>query len=363
MQPETKIPFYAKTALIFIALFATVYTMSIAQHIIVPILYSTIIAILLNPVVNFLISKKINKVIAITIVVSITAITLLVLIYAISSQMTMFSDSYPQLKAKFNLSSEELMAWTSEKFNIKRSVISTWISENKVDALENFAFTEKITEAGRILFVGLLIPVYVFLILYYKSFLLEFIRKLFQKQHQSSVGEVLSGTKSIIQSYIVGLFIELIIMAALNSIGLLILGIQYAIILGVIGAFLNLIPYVGGLIAIALPMIIAYVTKDSIVSPLLVLLVYLFLQFIDNNFIVPKIVAKRVKINALVSVIVVIIGGTLWGIPGMFLSIPLTAIIKVIFDHIESLKPWGFLLGDIVTTKPSLTISKLKLNK
>jgi predicted PurR-regulated permease PerM len=142
----------------------------------------------------------------------------------------------------------------------------------------------------------------------------------------------------------------LIIVAILNSVGLLLLGIEYAIILGIMGAVLNLIPYIGGIIGIALPMVIAFVTKDSLSYPILVFCVYLFIQFIDNNYIVPKIVAARVRINALISIIAVLIGGALWGVPGMFLSIPITAILKVIFDHIEPLKPWGFLLGDIVPT-------------
>jgi predicted PurR-regulated permease PerM len=114
---------------------------------------------------------------------------------------------------------------------------------------------------------------------------------------------------------------------------------------------LNVIPYVGGVIAIALPMIIAFVTKDSSSYAILVLVVYLIIQFIDNHFIIPSIVASKVKINALISVIAVLVGAAIWGIPGMFLSIPLTAVIKVVFDHIESLKPWGFLLGNITPTK------------
>jgi len=85
-----------------------------------------------------------------------------------------------------------------------------------------------------------------------------------------------------------------------------------------------------------------------------------FIQVIDNNYIVPKIVASKVKINALVSIVVVLAFGALWGIPGMFISIPLTAIVKLIFDHIEPLKPWGFLLGD---TMPQLTIFKVKMRK
>jgi len=85
-------------------------------------------------------------------------------------------------------------------------------------------------------------------------------------------------------------------------------------------------------------------------APILVFIIYLVIQFVDNHFIVPKIVASRVQINALVSIIVVLVGGAIWGVPGMFLSIPLTAIAKVICDHIEPLKPWGFLLGNIVPT-------------
>jgi len=107
-------------------------------------------------------------------------------------------------------------------------------------------------------------------------------------------------------------------------------------------------------------MIMAFVTKNSLSYPLLVFAIYIFIQFIDNHYVVPKIVASRVKINALISIIVVLIGGAIWGIPGMFLSIPLTAIIKVIFDHIEPLKPMGFLLGNIVPTASRFASVKKK---
>jgi predicted PurR-regulated permease PerM len=126
----------------------------------------------------------------------------------------------------------------------------------------------------------------------------------------------------------------------------LILGIEYAILLGILGALLNVIPYIGGVVAVALPMMVALATKSSAWHAFYVLAIYYFIQLIDNNYIVPKIVASKVKLNALFSIIAVIVGNALWGIPGMFLSIPLLAIVKLIFDHIEPLKPWGFLLGD-----------------
>jgi len=199
--------------------------------------------------------------------------------------------------------------------------------------------------------------VYIFLILFYQPLLLDFIYKVFSSDKQSQVAEIVTQTKGVIQRYLIGLFIEMVLVAILNSIGLLILGIEYAFLIGILGALLNLIPYIGGVIAVAIPIMIALVTKESPLFALYVTAIYIFIQLIDNNYIVPKIVASKVRINALVSIVAVLVGGALWGVAGMFLSIPLVAIVKVICDRIESLKPFGFLLGD---TMPEIIIFKIK---
>lgn len=191
-----------------------------------------------------------------------------------------------------------------------------------------------------------LIPVYVFMILFYQPLLIEFFRRVFGKNNRERVSEVINMIKSLIQSYLIGLLIQVAIISVMYSTGLLIMGIEYAIVLGIMGAFLNLLPYLGSIIAASLPMIIAVVTKPSPWFALLVLALYVVTQFIDNNFITPKIVGSKVKLNALASIISVVVFATLWGIPGMLIAIPLTAIAKLIFDHVEPLKPWGFLLGD-----------------
>jgi predicted PurR-regulated permease PerM len=358
MDASLRIPFYAKVALISISTLAFIFTMHIGQGIIIPIIYATIIAILLNPLVNFLQRRRLNRIVAISIAVTLTILVVLGIFYVLSSQLTMFSESWPQLKEKFHTTSTEFVHWISDRFNIRVSRINAWTKETQNEAISDFAIGDTLADVGGVLVVFMLLPVYLFMILYYKPLLVEFIRRLFSDEHQTTVTSVLTSSKSVIQTYLVGLFFELVIVAILNSAGLLLLGIEYAIILGVIGAILNLIPYLGGIIAIALPMVIAFVTKDSLTYPILVFFVYLFIQFVDNNFIVPKIVAARVKINALISVVAVLIGGALWGISGMFLSIPVTAILKVIFDHIDSLKPWGFLLGDIVPTASRFPFAK-----
>jgi predicted PurR-regulated permease PerM len=359
MDTPYSMPFYAKAALISIGTFAFVYTMYIGQDIIIPIVFATLVAILLNPLVNYLIRKNVNRIVAIVIAVLLALCVVLLILYIISSQITMFSETYPQLKEKFDITSKELIQWYSEKFSIRKSKINLWIKETQNEAISNFSIGDRLSEIFQILTIGMLLPVYLFMILFYKTLLLEFIRRLFKTEYHIDVAEVLLNSKKIVQSYLVGLFFEMVIVASLNSAGLLLLGIDYAIILGISGAILNIIPYIGGMIAIALPMIIAFATKDPS-SSILVFFVYIFIQFIDNHYIIPKIVASRVQINALISVIVVLVGGAVWGIPGMFLSIPLTAILKVVFDHIEPLKPWGYLLGNIVPTASKFSFLKLK---
>jgi len=270
----------------------------------------------------------------------------------------MFSRSFPEFKVKLDLANEQLVNWASHKLGYRPSKINKWISETQSQAISSYANGETLSQLGQFTITVVLIPVYLFMMLYYKSLLLEFIRKLFRSEHHSAVVEVLANSKNIIQSYLVGLFFEMLIMAVLNSAGLLILGIDYAIILGILCAVLNVIPYIGGVVATLLPMIIAFVTKDSLLYPVLVLVITIVIQFIDNNLIVPKIVASRVQINALISVIVVLIGGAIWGVAGMFLSIPLIAILKVIFDHIEPMKPWGFLFGNMVPTASKFSFIK-----
>ena len=267
----------------------------------------------------------------------------------LGSQVSWLSAALPQLTDKFQELINHAVTWASGYLNISEGKINAWLTNTKSEffnsSSENIGIT--ITTIGDVMIGALLIPVYIFMILFYQPHLVKFIYKLFGAGNDNKVSEVLTETKTIIQSYLVGLFAEFVIIAILNAAGLLILGIDYAILLGIIGALLNIIPYIGGMIGVALFMIIALVTKSPIYV-LYVTILYTLIQIIDNNYIVPKIIGAKVKLNALISIIAVIAGAALWGISGMFLSIPLIAIFKLIFDRIQSLKPWGFLLGDII---------------
>lgn len=347
MESDMVLPGYLKATIILIGIVVLTFMLYIGKDIIVPLIYATIFAILLNPLVNYLHSKGINRILSIFIALLFGLFCTAVLFYFVTSQISRFTEEFPQLKDKFNGFLSGITAFVSHAFNISEEAIDTWITDTRDGIVESSRaiIGKTLLTLSGVLVLIFLLPVYIFMILFYKPLLLEFIHKLFNRMHHDKVADVLLQSKGLIQSYLVGLLIEAGIVAALNATALLILGIKYAILIGIIGAILNIIPYIGGIIAISLAMIMALITMPSSYV-LFVFIAYLAIQFLDNNFLVPKIVASKVKLNALVSLVVVLIGNALWGIPGMFLSIPLTAILKVIFDRIEGLKPWGLLLGD-----------------
>ncbi len=361
---EFVLPLYMKSVLVIIGLLAIVFILYTAQSILIPIVFSTILAVVLHPAVNLLVRYKIHRIIAIIIVMFLSFILIASIGTLLFSQASRFTESLPRLVDKFTEIINQIIFWTSGYFKISANEITDWITTTKNELIGGAEIGQTLVNVGSMLALLFLIPVYVFMILFYQPLLIEFFHKLFGKNNRDKVSEIINQIKTLIQRYLIGLLIEVVIIAFLYTAGLLILGIEYALVLGILGALLNLIPYLGSIIAASMPMIIAIVTKPSPWVALLVLALYIVIQFFDNNYIVPKIVASKVKINALASIIAVISFGALWGIPGMLVAIPLIAIAKLIFDHIESLKPWGFLLGDTMPTpmriKPILNKLKLK---
>jgi predicted PurR-regulated permease PerM len=343
----TKLPVYIKFSQLTVGIVAFFYILYIGREILAPIAFALIISILLNPVVKLFTQKRMNRVIAIITCITLLLIFLTAILFFIGSQITLFSDSLPQLRQKADFLLFDIINWCSDAFNISKLKLEAWVGTKRLEAwgqADNMIGGALTTLSDFFLLV-FLVPVYIFMLLFYKPLLLDFVSQIFKKETHNTVAEILTSTKSLIQSYLIGLLIEMAIMVTLNSTALLIIGVDYAILFGIIGGFLNLIPYIGGIVAMALPMLMAFLTQGPM-SAFFVMIAYIIVQIIDNNYLVPKIVASKVKVNALVSVVVVLIGGAMWGLSGMFLSIPFTGIAKVIFDKIPKLKPLGFLIGD-----------------
>jgi predicted PurR-regulated permease PerM len=206
-----------------------------------------------------------------------------------------------------------------------------------------------------------LIPIFTFLTLYYRRTIKEFLVGVFSNGSSKKVNEVLEESTTVAQQYMTGLLIETAIVFTLNVIGFLIIGIKYPVFLALLAAMLNLIPYVGILVANVLCMATTLLTSDRVSDVVWVGVVLGLVQIFDNNFGMPVIVGNKVKINALVTIVGVLIGGALCGVPGMFLAIPSIAVLKIVFDKVPELKPWGVMLGDDESNSEATT-SKSKLN-
>jgi predicted PurR-regulated permease PerM len=344
-----KYPFYIKCTVILFGLVLLVYILVNMKEILVPVSFGLMLAILLNPFVNRLQQWKISKVLAISLSLLVAIILFGAVGYFLSMQIAGFSDQLPVLKKNFLELLHKFQHEVSQKFNLNLKKQDELISQAEA-GMKPLVGQTLGTLAGSLELL-LLIPLYSFLFLFYKKLILNFLYEVFAEKNSKDVGVVLTQTKRAIQSYMFGLLLEALIVAALNSVALIILGVEYAILLGILGAILNVLPFIGGVIAALLPLIIVTLTKDGFGTQFGVIIAYVVIQFVDNHFLVPYIVSSKVKINALISILIVLMGGAVWGISGMFLSIPFVGILKVIFDRIPELKPWGKLLGDEVPTK------------
>ncbi|TSJ36428.1 AI-2E family transporter [Mucilaginibacter corticis] len=343
-MPAKDYPFYIKAPAVLIGLYYLVSILTILNGVLIPFAFAILFAVLLNPLYNRLLDYKLPRPLAVLLTV-LSGVAFMGLIgYLMSSQIAQFSQSFPVLKIRFVQMTDSLELWISQQFgvSIQKQVLFV---KNALDSSQA-AIGSVIGTVFGTLSLMLIIPIYIFMLLLYKNLILNFLYEVFSEEHSKSVGEVLAQTKSAIQSYIVGLLIEMIIVSALNSLALFIIGVKYAILLGVIGGVINILPYIGGFVSILLPVIIATVTKDGYSAQLAVIASYLLIQFVDSNIIFPRFVSVKVQINALISLVAVFLGNMMWGIPGMFLMLPMVAVMKIIFDRVDDLKPWGKLLGD-----------------
>ena len=344
-----KYPFYIKSTIILLGLILLVYILFNLREILVPLSFALMLAILLNPITVFLQKIKFPRMLAIAVALLIAIVLIAGVFYFLFSEISNLSTELPAFKIKFTRIIANAQREISEQLGINSQKQNEYIDDAQ-NGLKPYLANAMGTAFGTLTTL-ILLPVYSFLFLYYKTLILNFLYDVFADADAKEVRVVLVQTKSAIQNYMFGLILEAIIVAVLNTIALLMLGVKYAVLLGFLGAIINVLPFIGGIVAILLPVLIATVTKDGFQTQLGIIVAYVIIQFIDNHFLIPYIVSSKVKINALISIIIVLLGGALWGISGMFLSIPFIGILKIIFDRMPELKPWGRLLGDEILTR------------
>jgi len=354
---EAHPPFYKRLSLTLISLAILCVGLIYGKDIILPLLFAVLLSTLLLPLTNFLSRKGLHKIFSIALPVLLTLIIIGGVLYFLSTQVINFLDDTPALKERASEVTASFQKWINQSLHVTVRKQNEYIKETVEDIKEKGPQLVGMTFGSLtdLLSYIILLPIYTFLMLYYRKTIKIFLIGVFKNGSETRVREVLTESSTIAQQYVTGLMIETTIVFTLNTIGFLILGIKYAIFLALLAALLNLIPYVGMLIANIFCMFVTMVTSDDIRNVLWVGVVLAIVQVIDNNFGMPLIVGNKVRINALVTIVGVLVGGALCGIPGMFLAIPALAVLKVIFDKVPELNAWGVLLGDEVPADTSAT--------
>ncbi len=340
-------PSYIKTAAILIILAITFAGLYFARDFLVPVCLGALLAILLNPLVKRMHNWGINRALAIVISIIVVFVVFSGLIFLISSQVINFANDIPALKQNVGTKLTDLQVFIERQTEMSPDKQIDWAKQRLSTTLENSGsfITGTLLATTNALAVIALLPIYIFFFQFYKDKFRQFLFKINADDQHYKIQNMVEQIKEVVQSYLSGVLIVIVVLAVFNSVALMAWGIKYAIFLGVLAAILNIIPYIGILIGNFIAATVAFLTTDSLMYPIGVLASFAVIQFIENNFLTPQIVGSKVSINPLATIMVLIIGGQLWGVVGMILFIPFLGILKVIFDNIENMKPYGFLLG------------------
>jgi predicted PurR-regulated permease PerM len=340
-------PFYERLSLVLIGILSLGYLVVQGKEVLDPLLFGFLFAILLLPVSSFFerkfrLPRSISSFLSIILLVAFVA----GILYLVGSQISRLRNDWPMLKSQIDQSVNTGYEWVQNRFNIN--------IENQKNYVENAG--KKIMSSGTevigttfgaissLMLFYLFIMIFTFFILFYRKLLFGFILKAFGKDNEPIVHDIMENIQGILRQYILGLLLEMIIVACVACTVFWIIGIKYAALLGIIVGLFNIIPYLGIFTALFLSVLVTFAT-GPVSNAIYVGISVICIHAVDSNLLLPTIVGSKVRLNALITFLGIILGEMIWGLSGMFLSIPVMAIFKIIFDRIESLKPWGYLLG------------------
>ncbi len=341
-------PFPVKLAAILISVLAIGYIAVNGKEILIPLVFALLAAILLLPLTRwFELKLKLGRGAASFLSLLLFVACIVIIFYLVASQISNLSHDWPLFQNQLHTSLIDLQNWITTTFHYNLEKQKNYINNATSGALSSGSSVIGTTllSVSSILLLVVLTLIYTFFLLLYRSVLLKFLIALVYWEGNAIVYDVVSNIQVMIRKYILGLLLEMLIVAALCWISFGIFGIKYFILLGLITALFNIIPYVGIFTALLLSALITFATTGASTHLLFVVITIEVIHIIDSNILLPFIVGSKVSINALVTVIGVIAGGMMWGIPGMFLSVPVIAMTKIICDRVEPLKPWAILLG------------------
>ena len=353
---------YLKLACIIIILIGGGYLAILGEEILLPLAFAFLISLLLLPVSNFMENRlHFSRSMASIVSVLLLLLAFSGIFYVLGSQIADLGNEWPLLKKQLIGLFNDTQTWLSATFHVNVQKQSEYLNKSTEKVLNSGGtiIEQTVLSISSIILMLVFIIIYTLFILIYRRRWMRFVVAAFTERNKAVIYDISEQIKNIIRKYITGLFFEMSILVAVSCLVFWILGIKYVFLLGLIVGAFNLIPYVGIFTALAISTAITFATADAS-HALYVAISVVCIHLIDSNFLMPKIVGSQVKINPLMVILGVVAGELLWGIPGMFLSIPYLAIAKVIFDRIKNLQSLGILLGD-EEIKPKSLRSKTKI--
>jgi len=341
------------------------YFLIVAKFLLAPLAFAALFAIMLQPITGFLERIITNRFISILITFIIALIPLAGIIVLFSYQFANIMDSLPDIAGKIKAGINVIFDWLERNTNLSAEERTSWIQKNisnLLDAPMGFIKTGLAT-SSTLLFNIVFTILGIFFLLLYRTGIQNFMLMQFGPRSRKEFQQVLSQIRGTIQHYLYGMLTVIGILAILNSSGLALIGIGYPLFWGALGALLAIIPYIGTTIGGILPFVYAIATTTTLWQPLGVILLYGTIQSIEGNLITPKVVGSSVNVNPFIALISILLGGAIWGIAGIVLALPVVAVIKLIFDHIDFLKPVGLLMSDSVHKDEDEFLSKYDKDK
>jgi predicted PurR-regulated permease PerM len=333
------------TAYFLVILVFGAIVMKEGSFILVPLIWGVFFAFALYPMTNWFEQKRFPRGLAIFTSILIVTVVGFGIFYLLLNQMVGLIREVPEigtnLKVKLDRYYDELSLVLGNEFldpDHKTDLWSFFKSENLNDTL--FSTGKSLTLIG-------IIPLYTFLLLYYKDFFAEFLIR-FSSKNQEAVLHWVSDSGKVIQSYLIGMIRVTGIVAVLAGVFFYLIGVEFYLLFAAFIAIMNLIPYVGVFLSSLFAILYVFLTTDSLFYPFVTFVTLWGIQLFENNVITPLVVGSKVKVNALAVIFAILIGGWLWGVSGMVLFIPLVGVVKITLERKDGLKPFGYLLSDDV---------------
>ncbi len=347
IMSTVKLPFYARLALTLLAVVLIFLILRAASSLFIPLVFALLISILLFPLTKFFETKvHMGRASAAVLSVSLFVLVMMGFVYFLTVQIIGFSSDFPLLKKRFQKMFDNLQNWMSYKFHITGNQQAEYMNKSVNSMLESAAHSVSnvfLSITGVLLLI-VFVVIFTFFMLYHRKLLMRFVLHLFSVPNRSKVSEVVHETKTMINAYVLGLVTEMVFISIVTSAMLAIMGVQYALLLGVMTALLNVIPYLGIYTSIVICMLVTFANSSANMA-LEVGVGMMIIHILDANVLFPRIVGGRVKMNPFITIIAVIVGEFLWGIPGMFLFVPIIGIVKLVCERVEELHAWALLIG------------------